>query len=275
MLATAFDKRITAIISSSSGSPGMTPYRTTSANTFAEGPGDAPAEWWLSTLSCFKGHEHRLPIDSHGLLALIAPRPMLASTAWTDGCEPTWAVERAYAAGSAIYSSLGAADALRIFYRPGQHHGFLDVNAYFDFFDAANGHSRFAGDDTLFPERLLHHFDWQHWRSIQQPIDVIPPKPSAPRADRVAWGLGIPPDTFSSAGGHYGEQCEDGPTANGCFIATMMTHSRFQGSTAGTAITRADVSMGEYVTHRWIRQSLCVDGRTHPPLSITRVGIGG
>lgn len=80
MLAGAFDTRITAVVSSSSGSPGMCPYRTTSANTFAEGPSDAPSQWWIPELSCFKGFEHRLPIDSHGLLALIAPRHMLAAT---------------------------------------------------------------------------------------------------------------------------------------------------------------------------------------------------
>jgi hypothetical protein len=37
--------QVTAVVSSSSGSPGMCPYRTTSANTFAEGPSDAPPQW--------------------------------------------------------------------------------------------------------------------------------------------------------------------------------------------------------------------------------------
>ena len=109
----------------------MCPYRTTSAFTFAEGPSDAPPQWWIPELSCFKGHEHRLPIDSHGLLALIAPRHMMAATAWTDGCEPTWAVERSYKAGREVYRMLGAPENLRIKYRPGQHHGFLDVDSYF------------------------------------------------------------------------------------------------------------------------------------------------
>ena len=127
MLAGAFDERVTAVVSSSSGSPGMCPYRTTSANTFAEGPGDAPPPWWIPELSCFKGHEHRLPIDSHGLLALIAPRHMMAATARTEGCEPAWAVERSYKAGREVYRMLGVPDNLRIKYRPGQHHGFLVV----------------------------------------------------------------------------------------------------------------------------------------------------
>eukprot|EP00035_Acanthoeca_spectabilis_P013418 m.249403 g.249403 ORF g.249403 m.249403 type:complete len:581 (+) comp15879_c0_seq2:268-2010(+) len=244
MLAAAFDHRITSVVSSSSGSPGMTPYRTTSANTFAEGPGDAPSDWWLPSLSCFKGHEHRLPIDSHGLLGLIAPRPMLASTAWTDGCEPTWAVERAYRAGQEVYTALGVPEHLRILYRPGQHHGFLDVNAYFDFFDAANGRPGFAGDPTLFPERLLHGFDWPTWRASQRAEDLVPPAPTAPRSERVGWGLGTFPGTFLSAGGHYGEQCEEGPTSGGCYIAEMMTHTRF----GSTTVTRADVSMGEYIS---------------------------
>ena len=57
MLAAAFDHRITSVVSSSSGSPGMTPYRLTGANTFAEGPGDAPHEWWTPSVACFKGCE--------------------------------------------------------------------------------------------------------------------------------------------------------------------------------------------------------------------------
>lgn len=253
MLAAAFDARITAVVSSSSGSPGMTPYRCTSANTFAEGPNDAPSQWWLPHLGCFKGHEHRLPIDSHGLLALIAPRPMLASTAWTDGCEPTWAVERAYHSGQAIYSALGAANNLRILYRPGQHHGFLDVDRYFDWFDRANGRTGFvdggsgASSSPLFPEKLLHNFDWSAWRSSLLPLDLEPPAPTAPRATRVAWGLGLAPDTFASTGGKYGEQCELGPTADGCYVATMMTHDRFAGRT-GTSVARADVDFGEYIS---------------------------
>lgn len=243
MLAGAFDERVSTVVSSSSGSPGMCPYRTTSANTFAEGPSDAPPQWWIPELSCFKGWEHRLPIDSHGLLALIAPRHMMAATAWTDGCEPTWAVERAYKAGREVYRMLGAADALRIKYRPGQHHGFLDVDSYFDWFNFAGGVAGFTAG--MFPELLLQDFDWRAWSRHVPPALQQPPA-GASRLDAIKWGLGPEPTGILSPGGHYGEQCEPGNTADGCFIAKMMTHGRFSGHSSN--ISRAEVNFGEYVS---------------------------
>ena len=243
MLAGAFDDRVTAVVSSSSGSPGMCPYRTTSANTFAEGPSDAPIQWWVPQLSCFKGWEHRLPIDSHGLLALIAPRHMMAATAWTDGCEPTWAVERAYKAGREVYRMLGAADALRIKYRPGQHHGFVDVDSYFDWFNFAGGVAGF--DAGMFPELLVQDFDWSKW-SKGVPLALQKPPTGASRLEKIMWSLGPEPTGILSPGGHYGEQCEQGETANGCFLAMMMTHGRFSGRAHN--ISRAEVNFGEYIS---------------------------
>jgi hypothetical protein len=32
----------------------------------------------------------------------------MAATAWTDGCEPVWAVERAYKAGREVYRMMGS-----------------------------------------------------------------------------------------------------------------------------------------------------------------------
>ena len=247
MLAAAFDDRWSAVVSSSSGSPGMAPYRSTSAWTFAEGPGAAPPQWWIWQLSCFKGWEHKLPIDSHGLLGLIAPRPLLAATAWTDGCETTWAVERAYHQGRTVYDMLGAPDNLRIKYRPGQHHGYLDVESYFDWFDVAHGREHFTAG--MFPVTLYHSFDWGTWNTSQSHARAhAAPPPEAPAKDRIRWGLGVEPAGIVSHGGHYGEQCEDGPNADGCFVAEMMTHNRFKGKAANANISRADVDFGEYIS---------------------------
>ena len=254
----------------------MCPYRTTSAFTFAEGPSDAPPQWWIPELSCFKGHEHRLPIDSHGLLALIAPRHMMAATAWTDGCEPTWAVERSYKAGREVYRMLGAPENLRIKYRPGQHHGFLDVNSYFgesntlllsgqcsleavhnsasrsgthaDWFNVAGAVPGFTAE--MFPEALVQDFSWPLWSETVQHLPpasgaklMKQPAGNATRKEKIAWGLGQEPATVESAGGHYGEQCEDGGSADGCFIAKMMTHDRYPGHSHN--ISRAEVNFGE------------------------------
>jgi hypothetical protein len=165
---------------------------------------------------------------------------MMAATAWTDGCEPTWAVERAYKAGREVYRMLGAGDHLRVKYRPGQHHGFLDVDSYFDWMMFAGGAPGFGVG--LFPELLLHDFDWSTW-SRHVPVKWQKPPAGASRLDKIRWGLGEEPAAILSPGGHYGEQCEPGDTADGCFISKMLTHSRFVGHSSN--ISRAEVNFGE------------------------------
>ena len=66
--------------------------------------------------------------------------------------------------------------------------------------------------------------------------------------ETIAWGLGTGPSAVASPGGHYGEQCDPGPTANGCFMAELLTHSRFQGVNSTANIIRQDVNFGEYIT---------------------------
>eukprot|EP01051_Picozoa_sp_SAG22_P026025 SAG22_NODE_8002_length_692_cov_0.979764_1_plen_108_part_10 len=98
---------------------------------------------------------------------------------------------------------LGAAESLRIKYRPGQHHGFLDVDSYFDWFNVAGKVPGFTSD--MFPESLIQDFDWPRW-AAKLPAALQKPPAGASRRDRIAWGLGPPPATVGSPGGHYGEQ---------------------------------------------------------------------
>ena len=114
MIAGAFDERITCVVARSPGSPGASPYRLTSRNTYAEAPSDFPSEWFLPSLRNFTGRENDLPIDAHGWYALIAPRAYLIHTAHNDGSEPTFAVEKGYIEGRSVYRLLGAEQNLRI-----------------------------------------------------------------------------------------------------------------------------------------------------------------
>ena len=177
----------------------------------------------------------------------LTPFPSALTQAWTDGCEPTWAVERAYKAGREVYRMMGAAANLRIKYRPGQHHGFLDVDSYFDWFAYASEQRGFidGGTTSLFPEQLRHDFSWPAW-SKNVPVALRKPPPGASRREKVRWGLGTNPAGILSPGGEYGEQCEQGSTANGAFVAKMMTHDRFSGRTHN--ISRAEVNFGEYIS---------------------------
>jgi dienelactone hydrolase len=195
LIAAAFDNRIRAVASSSSGSPGAAPYRFTSRDTFAEAPADFPGDWFRPSLRDATGREHELPIDAHGWLGMIAPRPLLIGTAWNDGCEPTFAVERAYRAGRQVYEWMGHPDRLRIRWRPGGHHSTLDremVQGYFDWFDRAFDRGSTAEE---VPERLIHRFDWDDWRRNQDPHSVDPPDASADRHTHASWLLGESPNS--------------------------------------------------------------------------------
>lgn len=203
LIAAAFDERIGAVVSSSSGSPGAAPYRFTSRNTFAEAPSDFPIAWFLLSLKKYTGREHELPIDAHGWLALIAPRHCLLATAYNDGCEPTFAVERAYLAGQSVYRLLGRPNALRIQWRPGGHHRTLEedlstVDSYFDWFNLA--FDRGTARPSDFPDELIHHFDFQSWKSrereehLKMPFDGAKPQDDADRRARILWALGRKPD---------------------------------------------------------------------------------
>ncbi|MDA1190692.1 MAG: alpha/beta fold hydrolase, partial [Candidatus Poribacteria bacterium] len=201
MIAAAYDERIKAVVSGSSGSGGATPYRFVSENTFEESVEFTTRmcpDWFTESLRDFVGREHTLPVDLHALTALIAPRSCLLSTALNDGCETTFAVERNYLAAQRVYRLLDAEDQLRTHWRYGAHEiTATDVHRYFGWFDRA-----FGKETEEFPEELLHRFDWQAWRKSNNPA---PPEKDAPPQDRIRWLLGDePPDAKDSADIRYG-----------------------------------------------------------------------
>ena len=241
LIAAAFDERITAVVARSPGSPGSSPYRFTSRETFAEAPADFPGEWFLPSLREFTGREHELPIDAHGWYALIAPRRCLIHTAHNDGSEPTFAVERAYLAGRDVYRRLGAAEHFRIHYRPGQHGPITESQRQenLDWFDLAFERGEIRPD--AFPEEFLHAFDWEAWKADQLPADLAMPAAGMPGETatavlrrRVGWMLGEPPEEFPGDGIYTLLTAEE---------SAMMTHDRW----AVPGVTRLPVSFGENV----------------------------
>jgi len=212
LIAAAIDERITAVVSSSSGAAGASPYRFTSEREFLESVECTTwmcPDWFHPRLRFFTGREHRLPVDTHSYLALIAPRHCLLSTALNDGCESTFAVEQAYLAAREVYRFLGRPEASRIRWRAGGHETCAeDVQSYFDWFDLA-----FERGRVEFPERLMHHFDWEAWRAKTGEMPKLP-RPARPPADREAvlsrirWALGEEPPTGVEWGGAYGHETD-------------------------------------------------------------------
>ena len=223
LIAGAFDERITCVVARSPGSPGSSPYRLTSRNTYAEAPSDFPSEWFLSSLRNFTGSENKLPIDAHGWYALIAPRACLIHTAHNDGSEPTFAVEKAYIEGRSVYRLLGAKQNLRIDYRTGGHSSGPPPEQVsrsarqrnLDWIDLSLGRGLAKRSD--FPEELIHDFDWQTWSAGQKPSDKSIDLNATVR-ELILWSLGKAPENLAKT---------DQPEFLTSAESVLMTHDRW------------------------------------------------
>jgi dienelactone hydrolase len=165
MAAAAFDPRIAAVIASSPGSGGSIPYRYCDGTYFGESAEKLTgffSDWVLLKVRFFAGRENKLPADSHFLYSLIAPRPLLMSTALNDWVENTWSIEQVYRTNLSVYKALGRADNVALRYREGQHR----VDG-----ETAHAFSRFmlavaAGQPApakLFPYDPIHVWDYDAW----------------------------------------------------------------------------------------------------------------
>ena len=84
-MAAAFDQRFGAVVGSSPGAPIASPYHMSSHNFYGEGVDAGQAgHWWLKSILQYAAHPEQLPIDGHGVLALIAPRSALICSGGND-----------------------------------------------------------------------------------------------------------------------------------------------------------------------------------------------
>ena len=175
MAAAAFDPRFAGLIGSSPGSGGSVPYRY-----FDEYyPGQSVEnlttrfpDWVHQRARLFSGNEDKLPADSHFLYALIAPRPVLMSTATEDGVESSWTMEQVYQTIKPVYDLHGWGTNLVLRYRSGGHTimGNETPTAYSDFLLAAQSGSRPLTE--VFPYRPLHPWDYAAW-AARNPVNVL------------------------------------------------------------------------------------------------------
>jgi len=189
--AAAFDPRFKSVIARSSGTPTATSYRFASRQTFMESVSDedCPKDWVLDGLSDYYGRENELPIEGNALLAAIAPRHLMLHTAFNDGSDPTFGVERNYLNAQKAYEFLGVKSNIYLSYRTGNHNPITDSHTkhMFNFFDMSFGIGTAKRED--FPEVLHHDFNWEEWRSKQREKDLNPPI-NANLKQKINWMLG-------------------------------------------------------------------------------------
>ncbi len=191
MTAAAFDPRFAAVIASSPGSGGSMPYRYCDGSYFGESAEVLTRtfpDWVLQEVRFFSGRENLLPADSHFLYALIAPRPLLMSTAIHDWVEGTWSVEQVFRAVQPVYQLLGKGGEMGLRYRPGQHSTDAATTKDYSRFMLAVASGKPAAE--LFPFRPYHPWNYEAWEKAN------PPGPDA--AKLPARGLDNP--TLSPSG---------------------------------------------------------------------------
>ena len=208
LMAAAIDPRIAVVISSSSGAGGVLATRHYSEQHLGEGIENITRvfpEWFHPRWRFFVGHEDKLPVDLHSLVAMSAPRPCLLSIALNDGVESTWAMEQTYLSVKPVYALYNEEDNLRIMYRPAGHETWPTIiERYVDWCDLQFG--RTAG---AFPERLIHPYDWDAWAARQESTVDVPAAPLGDReklAEAVRGMLGDRPPTVPNPTGTYGEE---------------------------------------------------------------------
>ena len=263
VIAAAFDERFTAVVGSSPGAPVSTPWQFGSANFYGEPPdaaaGVAPF-WWVASAAQYVTHPEQLPIDGHGILAMIAPRKLAICAAWTDReGDNTIGVESGARAARDVFTLLNVTDNIHVMHRPGDHHGFIDVDAYFDWFDyvfgrlspnfplAWAGQSSSSMNISPFTRTDLTAaggFSFSQWNEAFGNSTPSPPPATAPAVERLSWLMQLREPSSGGIFGRATSYAEEGP-ANFAYPSIMLSHDY---ESQVTGVKRVSLSFGDYVT---------------------------
>lgn len=164
LMAAAFDDRIKAVVSSSGGTGGESVFRYTDERFDTESIEEITRkfpDWFHPRLRLFSNQEHKLPTDQNLLMALIAPRALMLSSAVTEGQGNAWAVEQAYKSTREAYRFLQADDQIAIHLRNGRHAtSARDIENFIDFFDYS-----FKRSSHVPANKLLYDYSFSRWKA--------------------------------------------------------------------------------------------------------------
>ncbi len=167
LMAAAFDERIKAVIPSSGGTGAEVPFRFTNDKYDDQSIleiTDAFPQWLHPRLRFFIGREHKLPVDQNLMMALVAPRGLMLSSALSEGAGNPWAIEQAYFSAKRVYRFLEAENNIAIRLRHGRHGtAARDIEAYIDFFDFVFKRSDRPPDNDLF-----YNYSFEKWKTLSK-----------------------------------------------------------------------------------------------------------
>jgi hypothetical protein len=165
--AAAFDERIAAVISSSSGTGGPAPWRYGDPQYASETLDIVTAfngHWFHPRLRFFFGHEDRLPVDQNLLLSLIAPRKLLLHHSIIEHGINPWADEQSYQSAKKVYQFLGVPENIGVFPRMGEHAvAARDIERCIDFLDI-----QFKRSNSTWENNLYHEFEFSSWAKTHE-----------------------------------------------------------------------------------------------------------
>ncbi|MEX0646114.1 MAG: hypothetical protein WD076_12440, partial [Parvularculaceae bacterium] len=149
LVAAAFDGRIDVVVAHQSGTGGASLNKEKVGESLKSITSQYP-HWFAKSYEEFAGREEAMSVDQHGLLALIAPRPVLLGNARRDVWSDPSGAFRAAEGASPVYELYGVAGLeqkrmtpfmptakLSFWIRPGTH-GVVkeDWPAFLEFLDA-------------------------------------------------------------------------------------------------------------------------------------------
>ncbi len=216
LLSAAFDERIGAVAASRGNAGDSMPFRY---NTFPflaetlEELTDLFPTFLHPRARFFVGREDKLPVDINLLQAMVAPRGLLLSHAYTEHQANAFAIEQSFRSVKTVYQFLGQPKHVSLYQQPGEHPASVeDIEVCFDFFDTVFGRANYPVH-----EDFVHGYTFAQWRKLSGVVinpltfperrmgDFLSPKDGAavtastwPAArgrllERLQWALGEEP----------------------------------------------------------------------------------
>lgn len=165
--AAAYDERIKAVVPISGGTGGEDPFRYTTDKYFNETMPLltwARPHWLHPRLRLFTGWESKMPVDENSLMALIAPRGLMITSAITESAGNPWGIEQAYLSARTAYEFLGAEDKIALDLRWGLHSpAYRDMERYLDFFDYVFGRGNIKPGNEL-----VYDYSFRKWLGLSR-----------------------------------------------------------------------------------------------------------